>query len=51
MLRINDLQKHKVLYTRELYDVIVNFQCVQDLLFLQIIESKHSVLSNYYNKL
>ena len=31
MLRINDLQKHKVLYTWELYDVIINFQCVQNL--------------------
>ena len=28
MLRINDRQKHKVLYTWELYDVIINFQCV-----------------------
>ena len=25
MLRINDPQKHKVLYTWELYDVIINF--------------------------
>ena len=33
ILRINDPQKHKVLYTWELYDVIVNFQYVQDLAF------------------
>ena len=47
MLRIYDPQKHIVLYTRELYDVIVNFQCVRDLnLFLQIINSKQSELSN-----
>ena len=31
MLRINGPQKHKVLYSWELYDVIINFQCVQDL--------------------
>ena len=42
MLRLDDPQKHKVLYTWELYDVIVNFQCVQDLLFLRIINSKQS---------
>ena len=46
MLRISDPQKHKVLYTWELYDVIINFQCVQDLLFLRIINSKQSELSN-----
>ena len=46
MLRINDSQKHKVLYTWELYDVIFNFQCVQDLLFWRIIYSKHSELSS-----
>ena len=40
---------HKALYTWELYDGIVNFQYVQDLLFLRIIISKQSVLSNYYN--
>ena len=31
MLRINGPQKHKVLYSWELYDVIINFQFVQDL--------------------
>ena len=32
MLRTNDPQKDKVLmYSWELYDVIINFQCVQDL--------------------
>ena len=30
----------------ELYDVIINFQCVQDLLFLRIINSKQSELFN-----
>ena len=33
MLRINDPQKHKVLYTSELHDVIINFQFVQDFVF------------------
>ena len=42
MHRINDRQKHKVLYTWKLYDVISNFQCVQDLGFLRIINSKQS---------
>ena len=51
MLRINDPQKRKVLYTWELHDVIINFQCVQDLLFLRIINWKQSVVSNYYNTL
>ena len=46
MLRISDPQKHKVLYTWELYDVIINFQCVQDLLFLRIINLKQSELSS-----
>ena len=41
MLRINDPQKHKVLYTWELYEVITNFQRVQDLVFLRIINSKN----------
>ena len=41
LLRINDLQKHKSLYTWELCDVITNFQCAQNLLFLRIINSKH----------
>ena len=45
MLRINDPQKHKVFYTWELYDVIINFHCVQDLVFLRIIHSEHSELS------
>ena len=31
MFPMNDPQKHKVLYTWELYDVIINFLCVQDL--------------------
>ena len=44
MLRINDPQKHKVLYTWELYDVIINFHCVEDLVFLRIIHWKHSEL-------
>ena len=47
MLRINDPQKHRVLYI--IYDVIIiniKFQCVQDLLFLRIINSKQSELSN-----
>ena len=42
MFRINDPKKHKVLYKWELYDVIINFQCVQDLVFLRIINFKHS---------
>ena len=46
MLRMNDPLKHKVLYTWELYDVIINFQCVQELLFLRIINSKQSQI--YY---
>ena len=33
-----------------MYDVI-DFQCVQDVLFLRIINSKQSVLSNYYSTL
>ena len=37
MRRINDPQKHKVLHTWELYDVIINFQHVQDLVPLRII--------------
>ena len=41
MLRINDPQK-----TWELYDVIINFQCVQDLLFLRIINLEQSELSS-----
>ena len=49
MLQINDLQKHKVLYTWELYDVIIDFQCVQDVLLLQIINSKQQFSSNYNN--
>ena len=36
----------KVLYTWELYVVIINFQRVQDLVFLGVINSKHSELSN-----
>ena len=42
MLRINDPQKH----TREFDDIIINFQCVQDLVFLRAMNSKQSVLSN-----
>ena len=42
ILRTNDPQKHKILYTWQLYDVIINFQCVKDLLFLRIINSKQS---------
>ena len=34
MLRINDPQKHKSLYTYELCDVIIKFQCAQDFYFL-----------------
>ena len=45
-LRINDPQKHKVLYKWELYDFIINFKCVQDLLLLRTINSKQSELSN-----
>ena len=30
MHRINNAQKLKVLYTWELYDVIIHFKCVQD---------------------
>ena len=30
MLRINDPQKHKVFYTWELYDVMIDFQCAYD---------------------
>ena len=51
MLRIGDPQKHKVLYTWDLYEVITNFQCVQDLVFLRIINSKQPLLSKYYNVL
>ena len=51
MLRINDPQKHKVLCTLELYDVIINFQRVQTLLFLRIINSEQSLLSNYYTSI
>ena len=32
-----------------LRDVNINFLCVQDLAFLRMIDSKHSVLSSYYN--
>ena len=35
MLRINDPQKQEVLYTWKLYDDIINFQCVQDLVLLR----------------
>ena len=36
------------MYTWELYDVIINFQCAQGLLFLQIVNlNPHSELSNY----
>ena len=38
--------KTQGLVQMELYDVIIKFQCVQDLLFLQIINSKQSELSN-----
>ena len=48
MLGINDPQKHKVLYTWELYDAIFNFQRVQDLLFLRIINLKQSVTTIRY---
>ena len=37
MRRINDPQKHKVLHTWELYDIIINFQYVQDFVLLRII--------------
>ena len=47
--RINDPQKYKFLYRRELYDVIIDFQCVQNLPSLGIINSRKSVLSNYHN--
>ena len=43
------LSKHKNAW--ELYDVVSNFQCVQDLVFLRIINSKQSVLSNWHNML
>ena len=33
-------KKHKVLHKWELYDFIINFQRVQDLLLLRIINSK-----------
>ena len=49
MLQINDPQKHKALYTWELYDVIIDFHYVQDLLFLRIINSKQQFSSNYSN--
>ena len=48
MLRINDAQKRKVLYIWELYDVIINFQSVQVLVFLRM-QSTQSELSNYYH--
>ena len=35
----------------ESYDVIINFPCVLGPVFLRIIHSKQSVLSNYYNTL
>ena len=50
-IRINDPQKHKVLYTWQLHDDIINYQYVEDLLFLRIINSKLSELSKYYNSL
>ena len=43
------LSKHQNAW--ELYDVVSNFQCVQDLVFLHIINSKQSVLSNWHNML
>ena len=48
MLRINGPQKHKVLYSWELYDVIILIFNVYKTssLFLRIINSKHSELSN-----
>ena len=51
MLRIIDSQKLQVLYTWELYDAIISFQCVQDLEFLRLTISKQSVLSSYHNTL
>ena len=33
---LNDPQRHRILYIWESYDVIVIFQCVQDLVFLRI---------------
>ena len=52
MLRINirkNTYKHKVLYTSwELHDVTIKFRCVQELMFLRIINLKHLELSNKY---
>ena len=41
---LQKLQKCKVLYSRKLYDVIIDF--VQDPVFLRIIRLKHTKLSN-----
>ena len=51
MVRINDPQKQKVLYTLEIKNNVILFPCVQGLVFLRIINSKYSELSNYYNSL
>ena len=34
---------------RELYDVIINFQCVQDLLFLRIFIQQFRVIRDHLN--
>ena len=49
MLRINDLHKHKVLYTSELYDVVINFQCVQKLFADHKLEAVSAVKLLQYN--
>ena len=45
MLQINDPQKHKVMHTWELYDFIINYWCVQDLVLLH---ANHSFLFNNF---
>ena len=39
----NDKKKHKVLYTWEINNKVLKFPCVQDFVFLQMINSKHSI--------
>ena len=47
MLWINDLQNHKILYTWEFDVVIINPPCLQDLVFLRIINQ--SIQSHQIN--
>ena len=53
MLRINDPQKHKILYTWELYDVVLLISNVYKTFCFcdRIINLKQSELSSQYNSL